>query len=41
MPEFLTEKNATNDFINNSNWIFGYYDDERKGDFINLNHLAY
>jgi UDPglucose 6-dehydrogenase len=36
MPEFLTEKNATNDFINNSNWIFGYYDDERKGDFINL-----
>jgi UDPglucose 6-dehydrogenase len=23
MPEFLTEKNFINDFINNKNWIFG------------------
>jgi UDPglucose 6-dehydrogenase len=23
MPEFLTEKNYTNDFINNKDWIFG------------------
>lgn len=38
MPEFLTEKNATNDFIYNNNWIFGYYDgdDEMKCEFIDL-----
>lgn len=26
MPEFLTEKNFINDFINNKNWIFGLLD---------------
>jgi len=26
MPEFLTEKNWKDDFINNKNWIFGIYD---------------
>ena len=36
MPEFLTEKNAKNDFINNQNWIFGYYDNEKKEKFIDL-----
>lgn len=36
MPEFLTEKNALNDFINNQNWIFGYYDDDKKDEFIDL-----
>lgn len=36
MPEFLTEKNAINDFINNSNWIFGYNDDENKEAFMAL-----
>jgi UDPglucose 6-dehydrogenase len=34
MPEFLTEKNAINDFKNTQNWIFGYYDDKRKEDFV-------
>jgi UDPglucose 6-dehydrogenase len=34
MPEFLTEKNAINDFKNTQNWIFGYYDDEKKEDFF-------
>lgn len=37
MPEFLTEKNWKNDFINNSNWIFGIYDncnDDKKNQFI-------
>ena len=36
MPEFLTEKNAINDFINNSNWIFGCNDDEHKDAFMAL-----
>lgn len=36
MPEFLTEKNAINDFINNTNWIFGCNDDEHKEAFKNL-----
>jgi UDPglucose 6-dehydrogenase len=36
MPEFLTEKNALNDFINNQNWIFGYHDDDKKDEFIDL-----
>jgi len=26
MPEFLTEKNYMNDFVNNKNWIFGLLD---------------
>ena len=34
MPEFLTEKNAIGDFKNTQNWIFGYYDDEKKEDFF-------
>jgi UDPglucose 6-dehydrogenase len=36
MPEFLTEKNAIHDFINNSNWIFGCNDDETKDAFMEL-----
>lgn len=28
MPEFLTEKNYLNDFINNKKWIFGIYNDD-------------
>lgn len=36
MPEFLTEKNAINDFINNPNWIFGYSDDAKKYEYIDL-----
>ena len=36
MPEFLTEKNALNDFVNNQNWIFGYHDDDKKDEFIDL-----
>lgn len=30
MPEFLTEKNYLNDFINNKNWIFGIFDNNLK-----------
>ena len=30
MPEFLTEKNYLNDFINNKNWIFGMFDNNLK-----------
>jgi UDPglucose 6-dehydrogenase len=35
MPEFLTEKNFINDFINNKNWIFGLLgkDEERDNAF--------
>lgn len=29
MPEFLTEKNYTNDFINCKNWVFGLRSDDR------------
>lgn len=29
MPEFLTEKNFVNDFINNENWIFGLKNTEQ------------
>jgi UDPglucose 6-dehydrogenase len=36
MPEFLTEKNAIHDFVNNTNWIFGYTDDENKDAFMEL-----
>ena len=31
MPEFLTEKNYENDFINNNEWIFGLLDDTDEG----------
>ena len=34
MPEFLTEKNWTNDFKNCENWIFGLKNDDNE-DFIN------
>ena len=37
MPEFLTEKNWKDDFINNTNWIFGIYENcriEKKNKFI-------
>jgi len=33
MPEFLTEKNYVNDFINNKDWIFGLLDDNRNDKF--------
>ena len=36
MPEFLTEKNAIHDFVNNSNWIFGCNYDETKDAFMEL-----
>ena len=36
MPEFLTEKNAIHDFVNNTNWIFGCNDDENKDAFMEL-----
>lgn len=32
MPEFLTEKNFINDFINNENWIFGILERDEKKD---------
>ena len=35
MPEFLTEKNFENDFINNKNWIFGLKSSELDNDFKN------
>tara|TARA_Y100000782_G_C10125513_1_gene240575 strand:+ start:153 stop:1001 length:849 start_codon:yes stop_codon:yes gene_type:complete len=45
MPEFLTEKNYMNDFVNNKNWIFGLLDvpeDELiKEKIIKLFDLAY
>lgn len=45
MPEFLTEKNFINDFINNKDWIFGILgsdkDEEFKKIIINLFNLAY
>ena len=30
MPEFLTEKNYINDFINNKEWIFGLLENNKK-----------
>ena len=39
MPEFLTEANWKNDFINNKNWIFGIYDNcpiDIKNNFIDI-----
>ena len=45
MPEFLTEKNYINDFINNSNWIFGLkgkpLDNEFKTKITELINLSY
>ena len=45
MPEFLTEKNYINDFINNSNWIFGLkgkpLDNEFKNKITELINLSY
>ena len=47
MPEFLTEKNFINDFINNENWIFGLLgqnienDNKFKEKITNLFNLAY
>jgi nucleotide sugar dehydrogenase len=35
MPEFLTEKNFINDFINNKNWIFGVKNSEDNINFKN------
>jgi len=32
MPEFLTEKNFINDFINNKNWIFGLLEKNKEKD---------
>jgi UDPglucose 6-dehydrogenase len=34
MPEFLTEKNYKNDFINNKQWFFGLLNDEKNSSFI-------
>ncbi len=34
MPEFLTEKNYINDFINNKNWIFGVKNTSQDSNFI-------
>ena len=31
MPEFLTEKNFQNDFINNKDWIFGLLNPPKNG----------
>ena len=33
MPEFLTEKNFINDFINNKEWVFGILGSERDSEF--------
>ena len=33
MPEFLTEKNYINDFINNKDWVFGLMNRETDEDF--------
>jgi len=45
MPEFLTEKNFINDFINNKDWVFGLLgkpkDDLFKEKIQNLFQLAY
>jgi len=36
MPEFLTEKNYINDFINNADWIFGLLGNEKDEEFKNI-----
>ena len=36
MPEFLTEKNFINDFIENKEWIFGVKNTEQDIDFTPL-----
>tara|TARA_B110000208_G_C11685271_1_gene400272 strand:- start:293 stop:1129 length:837 start_codon:yes stop_codon:yes gene_type:complete len=43
MPEFLTEQNYENDFINNNEWIFGLLDDndDFKNKIMKLIHIAY
>ena len=45
MPEFLTEKNFVNDFINNKDWVFGllgkYTDDDFKETISKLFTLAH
>ena len=45
MPEFLTEKNFINDFINNKEWVFGILGSERDSEFkskiSNLFDLAF
>ena len=43
MPEFLTEKNYENDFINNNEWIFGLLNDtdDFKNKIIKLIQLAH
>lgn len=48
MPEFLTEKNWRNDFMNNKYWLFGIYEycnieiaEEFKNRITNLINLAY
>ena len=45
MPEFLTEANYLQDFINNKDWIFGILENSNKIEFINyitkLFNLAY
>ena len=33
MPEFLTEKNYINDFINNKDWVFGLLNDKNDEEF--------
>ena len=33
MPEFLTEKNFINDFINNKDWIFGLLNGPKDEEF--------
>ena len=45
MPEFLTEKNYVNDFINNKDWIFGLknskQDTKFKKEITKLINLSY
>ena len=41
MPEFLTEKNYINDFINNDNWIFGLKNTDKDTIFKNKIKLLF